>query len=523
MTMKTRSCAMKTKSAALLAALLFLAPAVAGANEKEGWISLFNGKDLSGWKLKQEGGPNGWKVQDGVYVNTPRSTDILTERQFTDFHLHVEFMIPQGSNSGVYLRGRHEMQIFDSFGKTALRPSDCGAVYGVALPATNASKAPDQWQTFDITLVGQRLTVFHNGVCIHNNRDLGTPAEPGPILLQGDHGKVSFRNVKIKPLSPDYASRAKLYVLSQLGDDVYVIDIPSHKVLKRLVLGGNYPGIAANAAQNRVFISATKEKHDTVYVLDPATDEVVQKIPVGPYPDELEVTPDGRWLYVPCSPAGNYAAVDVASGQIVQRIQTGGHPHNVVGSADGQHMFLSPVGEPRKIFVAETATHQVVSTIPLEADARPITLRRDKKRLYIQRNQLLGFELADVSDVKHPRILHTVRLELTPEQQKLPIRDVPSHGLALTPDDKELWFSNINHDAIFVFDATVEPPKQLLQFPTKRDPHWLCFSPDGKYCYISNSGVDELQIVEVASRQEVGRRKVGISPRRLLAVTVAQF
>ena len=106
---------MKTRTAALLVAVLLATVAArAGAGEKDGWIALMNGKDLAGWKLKDANGKNGWSVEDGVYVNTPASTDILSEREFTDFHLHVEFMIPKGSNSGVYLRGQHEIQIFDS-------------------------------------------------------------------------------------------------------------------------------------------------------------------------------------------------------------------------------------------------------------------------------------------------------------------------------------------------------------------------------------------------------------------------
>ncbi|MBI2947324.1 MAG: DUF1080 domain-containing protein, partial [Verrucomicrobia bacterium] len=131
---------MKIKRWILVVVPLLAVAARAAAGDEAGWVSLFNGKDLDGWKLKQAGGPNGWTVQDGVYVNTPRSTDILTEQQFTDFHLHVEFMIPRESNSGVYLRGRHEVQILDSFGKTSPGPGDCGAVYGRTVPATNASR-----------------------------------------------------------------------------------------------------------------------------------------------------------------------------------------------------------------------------------------------------------------------------------------------------------------------------------------------------------------------------------------------
>jgi YVTN family beta-propeller protein len=313
-----------------------------------------------------------------VYVNTPPSGNLVTERDFTHFHLHVEFRIPKGGDSSVSLRGRHQVQIGDSFGKASPGLDDCGAIHGRAAPATNASRAPGEWQTFDVTVIGQRVTVFHNGICIHNNLDLGEPAKPGPILLQGDHGQVSFRNLKIKPLSPDYVAKAKVYLLNSNVDEATVISVPEHQIIGQIKVGANPHGIEANAAQTRLFISA--EGQDLVNVIDLATDKVRKRIAVGPHPNEVAATPDGRLLYVPSGSTGFYEAVDVEQGKIVAKVKTGGSPHNVVCSADGQHMFLSPVGDPHKIFVVETATHRVVSTIPLEREARPITLRRDVLR-----------------------------------------------------------------------------------------------------------------------------------------------
>ncbi len=530
---------MRIKSWTMLPLLFVAVSAGTAAAGEDGWVSLFNGKDLSGWKLKHEGGPNGWTVQDGVYINTPPSSDIVTRRELTDFHLHVELMIPKGSNSGVYLRGRHEVQIFDSFGRTEVRPSDCGAVYGVAPPATNASRAPGEWQTFDITLVGQRLIVFHNGVCIHNNRNLGAPAAPGPVLLQGDHGKVSFRNLRIQPLGPGYAAKAKVYVLNSTVDEATVVSVPEHEIIGEIKVGANPHGIEADAAQTRLFISA--EGDGFVNVIDPVTDKVLKRIPVGPAPNEVAATPDGRLLYVPSGSTGDYEAVDVEQGKIVAKVKTGGSPHNVVCSADGRHMFLSPVGNPNKIFVVETATHQIVNTIPLGKEARPIAVRRDKQRLYIQHNELCGFELADVSDVNRCKIVQTVYIQLTPEQQAVPRQAVPCHGIALTPDEKELWVCDANHDLTAVFDVSTEPPKQLAQVPAKRQPVWLTFSPDGKYSYITNRGTNEVQVVEVATRETVkwinmgeperilaGKPGMhvggaGKGPARILAVTVPQF
>ena len=532
---------MKIKSWALLAVIFLVGPAQAGADESEDWISLFNGKDLSGWKLANEAGPNGWTVHDGVYVNSSSSTDILTERQFTDFHLHVEFNLPKGSNSGVYLRGNHEIQIFDSFGKKTLSHSDCGSIYGVAIPAANASKPPGEWQTFDVTLIDRRLIVFHNGICIHNHLDLGAEAEPGPILLQGNHGEVSYRNLRIKPLTRDYVTKAKLYVLNSRVDDAAIISIPEHEIIGHVKVGIHPHGIAINAAQTRVFMSS--EGEDFLSVIDAATDKVLKRIDAGPQPNEIACTPDGRLLYVPSGGSPFYEVVDVEQGKIIAKIETGGSPHNVVCSTDGKHMFLSPVGDANKIFVVETDTHQVIDTIALENEGRPIALSRDSRRLYIQRTGLLGFELADVSDPSNSHIVHTVHIELTPEQEKVPPRRVPVHGIGLPLGEKEVWVCDANHSLVVVFDITVDPPEQIVQIPTKSHPDWLTFSPDGKYCYVSNPGTNVVQVVEVATHETVkwidmgkGPEKIvvkegvqhvapypGKGPKRVLPLTVPQF
>jgi len=184
--------------------------------KKRHWISLFNGKDLTGWHWRNPAGPNGWKIQDGVYVNTPPSTDIQTDAEYYDFQLHVEFRVSDGDgNSGVYMRDKYEVQIFNSYGKPPV-DSGCGALYRRIAPAVNASKPPGEWQTFDITFIGKHLTVIHNGQKVLDNVDVGPmgtgaaskrPDGPGPLRLQGDHNAVSFRNIRIRPLSKSEADK----------------------------------------------------------------------------------------------------------------------------------------------------------------------------------------------------------------------------------------------------------------------------------------------------------------------------
>jgi 3-keto-disaccharide hydrolase len=202
--------------AMVLTFLIAFATASQSAQRQKGWIALFNGKDLAGWRLRTQQGPNGWKVVDGVYVNNRPSTDLQTDSEYYDFQLHVEFRVTEGDgNSGVYLRDKYEIQIFNSYGKPPV-DNGCGALYKKIAPSVNASKREGEWQTFDVTFIGRRLTVFHNDRKILDNVDvgpMGTGAAsnradgPGPLRLQGDHDTVSFRNIRIRPLSKEDAEK----------------------------------------------------------------------------------------------------------------------------------------------------------------------------------------------------------------------------------------------------------------------------------------------------------------------------
>ncbi|HEX6211065.1 MAG TPA: DUF1080 domain-containing protein [Methylomirabilota bacterium] len=172
-------------------------------------IALFNGRDLSGWKPRSSERAGCWSVTDGLLVATPPCVDLVTERTFEDFKLHVEFMYPEGSNSGLYLRGRYEVQIQDDAGM-ALDPLRMGGVYGFLMPSTDAARQAGQWQTFDVTLVGRRVTLALNEQVIVDREEIpgitggaldSQEGTPGPLMLQGDHGKISFRQVTLTPAS----------------------------------------------------------------------------------------------------------------------------------------------------------------------------------------------------------------------------------------------------------------------------------------------------------------------------------
>jgi hypothetical protein len=167
-------------------------------------IALFNGTDTAGW---QAPGESQWRVLDHVLTNVKAGANLVTRQTFTDFKLHVEFRYPKGANSGVYLRGRYEVQIYDTAG---LEPASdhLGAVYGFLPPNEDAAKKPGEWQTFDITLVGRLVTVVLNGKAVISGQEIpgitggaldSAEGAPGPLMLQGDHGPIEFRNIVLTP------------------------------------------------------------------------------------------------------------------------------------------------------------------------------------------------------------------------------------------------------------------------------------------------------------------------------------
>jgi hypothetical protein len=167
-------------------------------------IVLFNGKDMKGWHTD---GANQWIVESGVLKSPKSGSNLFSDQSFTDFKLHIEFRYPKGSNSGIYLRGRYEVQVADSKG---MEPWDdqLGGVYGLLPPNEMVAKDAGEWQTYDITLVGRTVTIIANGVAVITSQVIpgitggaidSNEGEPGPFMIQGDHGPIEYRNIVVTP------------------------------------------------------------------------------------------------------------------------------------------------------------------------------------------------------------------------------------------------------------------------------------------------------------------------------------
>lgn len=171
-------------------------------------VVLFGGTDLSEWNTGGQGELEGWLVESGVLKNAGNVRDLVSNREFWNFRLQVEYRVSEGGNSGIALRGRYEVQIFDDFhGKTSIHGN--GAVYSRIKPSTLATKAHTEWQRFDIRLVGRVVTISLNGTAIVDRQVIegitamardARESEPGPVMLQGDHGPIEFRKIVVTPL-----------------------------------------------------------------------------------------------------------------------------------------------------------------------------------------------------------------------------------------------------------------------------------------------------------------------------------
>jgi len=309
-------------------------------------------------------------------------------------------------------------------------------------------------------------------------------------------------------------STEKLYVANSAGNDVHVIDTATNKVIKRVEVGPEPHGLVANAAGDRIFITIENLKGDTGELLwfDPATDKVTRRMNIGPRPNQLACTPDGKLVYIPCDDA-SWWVVDTEKTEVITKIATGGRPHNTLSSSDGKRMYLGPKGSYH-VLIADSVSHKLTGEIPLSDAPRPIVLSKDEKRLYANVDTLIGFEVADIPSRK---MIYRVEADVPAELLRKASR---SHGIGLTPDQREIWMCDVYHDRTYVFDVTVEPPRQTATIGMQGGGYWMCFSPDGRRCYISERIGNTVAVTDTATHATVARIAVGEVPKRVLVVNV---
>ncbi len=256
----------------------------------------------------------------------------------------------------------------------------------------------------------------------------------------------------------------------------------------------NVKGIVASAKTGRVFVSSLNH----LVAIDAMSGKRIWEKTYEGGCDRLAITPDGKTLYVPQLEGPLWHVVNAANGSVITKIETKSASHNTICSADGKYAYMAGLKSP-SLSIADTKTHKVVNTVgPFANVIRPFTVNGSNTLCFVNINDLLGFE---VGDIRTGKKLH--RVEVT-GFQKGPVKrhGCPSHGIAMTADEKELWVADGANYHIHVFDATVMPPKQTVSIKVRDAPGWISFSIDGKVAYSSTG-----EMIDVASKKIIASLK----------------
>jgi len=282
------------------------------------------------------------------------------------------------------------------------------------------------------------------------------------------------------------------------GAGILVFDIDQgHKFVKRLVTDAsravkprNIKGVVASAATRKLHFTTP----ESLYCFDlvSATTDWVKDLPHGC--DRLAATPDGKKLFVPSFERDVWNVVDAASGRVVEVIETKSGSHNTICGLDGKRAYLAGLKSPY-LFVADAATNKVVERVgPFAASIRPFTVNGAQTLCFVNVNELLGFEVGDLASGKK---LHRVEV---PGVRKGPAKrhGCPSHGVGLTPDEKEVWVVDAFNEQVHVFDAMTTPPRFVESVKLREQPGWITFSLDGRYAYPSTG-----EVIDAATKRIV--------------------
>lgn len=306
------------------------------------------------------------------------------------------------------------------------------------------------------------------------------------------------------------AARRLLYVavpgvrnyLEYGGHGLLVFDIDNgHQFVKRIPTAGlddetgkpsNVKGIAASAATKRLYISTLRK----LQCIDLTTEKLVWEKKYDGGCDRMAISPDGKTLFVPSLEGPHWNFIDAMTGDVLTKVVTNSGAHNTVCGADGSRVYLAGLKSPL-LNVADAKTHKVVQQVgPFGNVIRPFTVNGKQTLVYVNVNDLIGFEVGDLTTGK---MLHRVEVQGV---KRGPVKrhGCPSHGVGLTPDEKEVWVVDATNQFVHVFDNSVMPPKQLQSIKVRDEPGWVTFTMDGQYGYPSTG-----EVIDVKTKQIVAK------------------
>ncbi len=281
------------------------------------------------------------------------------------------------------------------------------------------------------------------------------------------------------------------------GHGILVYDImDNYRLVKRIPSSGlktngtpsNVKGVAVSLATNSIYITTL----EALQRIDLATEKIVWEKKYEGGCDRLSLSPDGKTIYLPTLEKEHWNIVDAETGEVIKQLFTNSGAHNTLYGLDGTQVYLAGLRTPT-LGVSDTRNHEVTKQVgPFAAPVRPFTVNGSQTLCYVNVNDLLGFEIGDIKTGKR---LHHVEVA---GFQKGPVKrhGCPSHGIGLTPNEKEVWVCDAYNQRMHIFDNTVMPPKQVANVELRDQPGWITFSLDGKHAWPSTG-----EIIDIKTRK----------------------
>ncbi|MCA9194306.1 MAG: hypothetical protein KDB03_21200 [Planctomycetales bacterium] len=312
------------------------------------------------------------------------------------------------------------------------------------------------------------------------------------------------------------------------GHGIIVFDIDQgYKFVRRIPFSGlapdgkpaNVKGICGNAMTGRLYVSTLYH----LICIDLHTDQVLWQRNYENGCDRMSMSPDGRIIYQPSLEKDNWYVLDAASGDVIKELVPKSKAHNTVFSVDGSRVYLAGLGS-NLLSIADASTHDIVGTCgPFANSIRPFTVNGSQTLCFVNVNELLGFEVGDLRTGQKLYRTEVQGFEVGPVKR----HGCPSHGIAMTPDEREIWIADGHNEHLHVFDVAQLPPKQIASIRVREQPGWITFSLDGKICWSSTGDVIDTQSHQITHKltDEEGRMvmsekvvEVQLQDNRLIAV-----
>src|SRR3979411_269203 len=301
-----------------------------------------------------------------------------------------------------------------------------------------------------------------------------------------------------------------LYVGNSMGDDVSVVDLASLKVIGDITVGKHVHCVALTPDGRRLF--TTSEVDHTLTISDTETHKILGTVKLPGKPNHCAVTPDGHYVTVPIRDGDSVAIVDVNQQKIVKLLPIK-EPHNSVNMGSNRYMYVTSMGS-HEIDVIDLEKMDYSAHIPVGGRPRPFVVSKDGRTMYVAVSDLHGFNIVDIPEKKvTDRVDIPAEHPAPPRPREFETPDTTTHGLALSPDESEIWVTSLLDDCIYVYDLKAK--KVTARLNTGDGPNWVVFSPDGKLACVSNTDSNDVSIFDAKERREVSRVKVGRVPKRI--------